>query len=270
MKTLSGIEKKGRLKLSDVLRKAKGTVTVEEASAILGLDRVETAKLMARWAEQGWLTRLRRGLYAPVPLEARTVDTPIEDLWVVAERIFKPCYIGGWSAAEYWGLTEQIFRTILVFTTRKFDNRRPKIQGTEFWVKKIGTSRFFGMKTVWRGQVRVQVSDPTKTIVDLLDDPSIVGGARMMENILKSYLASKEKDIKRLLDYADRLKNGAVFKRLGFLLERSGFQDSVVLEAFRNRLTRGNAKLDPKLPNDRLITRWRLWVPSNWVENKRD
>lgn len=226
--------------------------------------------LMARWARQGWMVRVRRGLYVPVPLEARTSDAAIEDPWVIATRVLEPCYIGGWSAAEYWGLTEQIFRTVVIVTTRKVSGRRPKIQATEFWIKKVAKSRFFGTKTVWRGRVPVQVSDTAKTVVDLLDDPAIGGGIRMVENIFRAYLASSEKDLHRLLDYSKRMKNGAILKRLGFLLERSGFTDPSILSSLRNSLTLGHSKLDPALPCDRLVTRWRLWVPTNWVMKKHD
>jgi len=93
MKMLAGIEKKTRRQLAEVLRRSRGTVTVEEASAILGMSRLDTAKLMARWAQQGWLTRVRRGLYVPVPLEARTPDVALEDPWVIAARVFAPCYL---------------------------------------------------------------------------------------------------------------------------------------------------------------------------------
>ena len=270
MSTLAGIEKKTRLQLAEVLRKSKGTVTIGEASTILGLPRLQTAKLMARWVSQGWLTRLRRGLYAPVPLEARTADSAIEDPWVVAARVFEPCYIGGWSAAEHWGLTEQIFRTIVVFTTRTVGDRRPKIQSTEFWIRKVATSRMFGTRIVWRGRVQVHVSDPTKTVIDLIDDPAIGGGARMVESILRAYLASSDRNIERLLEYSKRMKNGAIFKRLGFLLERLGVDDSSTLSPIREGMTLGNAELDPTLPPERLITRWRLWVPKNWAGSGRD
>lgn len=204
------------------------------------------------------------------PAGARTAETAIEDPWVIAARVFEPCYVGGWSAAEYWGLTEQIFRTVVIITTRKVSGRRPKIQATEFWIKKVAKSRFFGTKTVWRGRVPVQVSDTTKTVVDLLDDPGTGGGIRTVENILRAYLASSEKDLNRLLEYSRRMKNGAIIKRLGYLLDRSGFSDSSILSSLRNSLTLGHSKLDPTLPCDKLVTRWRLWVPTNWVMKKHD
>ena len=43
------------------------------------------------------MSRVRRGLYVSVPLESRTADVPLEDPWLIAERLFAPCYIGGWA-----------------------------------------------------------------------------------------------------------------------------------------------------------------------------
>ena len=68
-----------------------------------------------------------------------------------------------------------------------------------------------------------------------------------------------------LLDYASRLGNGAVFKRLGFLLEKFSPADQEAIVQCRERLTTGNAKLDPALETDKLVTRWRLWVPQRWL-----
>lgn len=78
----------------------------------------------------------------------------------------------------------------------------------------------FGLKPVWRGQVKVSVSDPSRTILDVLNDPLLGGGLRSTVDFLTNYLKSDKRDLDLLIDYADRLGNGAVFKRLGFLLER--------------------------------------------------
>ncbi|MBI4431131.1 MAG: hypothetical protein HY587_05415, partial [Candidatus Omnitrophica bacterium] len=160
---------------------------------------------------------MRRGLYIPVPLESRVADVPLEDAWIIAERLFTPCYIGGWSAAEHWGLTEQIFRTVIVMTTQKVRDRSPNIKGTKFLLRTVLERAMFGLKLVWRGQVKVSVSDPTRTVLDMLNDPKLGGGLRSTVDIFGAYLRSDKKDMNLLLEYADRLDNGAVFKRLGFL-----------------------------------------------------
>jgi len=110
LRSHNGIGKRSRLKLAKLLRDTKGTISVEQATGSLDLSPKKAAKTLAWWAKQGWLSRVRRGLYVPVPLETRTGDVALEDPWLVAERLFAPCYIGGWSAAEHWDLTEQIFR----------------------------------------------------------------------------------------------------------------------------------------------------------------
>lgn len=270
MGTLAGIEQRSRNQLAEIVRKAGPTITIKEVTSILAISPLQAAKMMARWAEQGWLARIRQGLYAPVPLEARTVEDVIGDPWIIAARVFEPCYIGGWSAAEHWELTEQIFKTVVVVTTRVISKRKLTIQVTDFWIKKVAGRRFFGTKTVWRGKAQIRIADPSKTVVDMLDDPAIGGGARMIEEVLKAYLASSSRDMERLLDYAKRMRNGAILKRLGYLLERSNVNDRALLERIRSQLTWGNAKLDPALPADQLITRWRVWVPASRARGSHD
>jgi predicted transcriptional regulator of viral defense system len=266
MNTAAGLGKKSRTKLAKLLRDTKGTISVGQAAGSLGLSPKVAAKTLAAWASQGWLSRVRRGLYVPLSLETRSGDVALEDPLIVAERLFAPCYVGGWSAAEHWGLTEQIFRSILIMTTRKPRNRKPAIKGTTFVVRTILPESLFGTKPVWRGQVKVNVSDPSRTVLDLMDDPVLGGGLRPSVDVLQNYLRSETKDLKLLVSYAERLGSGAALKRLGFLLEQFAPAEREAIEACRKRMTKGNVKLDPSLPANRLVTAWRLWVSERWAK----
>ena len=265
MKPMTGLGKADRERLSAVLRGTKGTISVAEATEILDMPGTGAAKLLSRWAQKGWLSRVRRGLYIAVPLESRTADIPLEDAWVIADKLYSPCYIGGWSAAEYWDLTEQIFRTVIVLTEQQPRDRKPIIKGTEFLLRTVSDKAMFGLKAVWRGQVKVNVSDPTRTILDMLSDPRLGGGLRSTIDMFGNYLSSEKKDLGLLIEYADQLGNGAVFKRLGFLLEKYAENEQDFIGQCRERLTAGNAKFDPALKAKKLITRWRLWVPERWA-----
>lgn len=265
MEAISGLGKVDRERLTALILRTKGTISVVEAAEILEVSPTDAAKMLARWRKNGWVSRVRRGLYVSIPLESRTVNVPLEDSWIIAERLFAPCYIGGWSAAEYWGLTEQIFRTVVVITTQKPRDRSPNIKGTKFLLRTILEKAMFGLKPVWRGQVKVSVSDPTRTVIDMLNDPKLGGGLRSTVDIFLAYLRSDKKDMKLLIEYADQLDNGAVFKRLGFLLERLATEETATINECRSKLTTGNAKLDPALTADKLITKWRLWVPDKWA-----
>lgn len=254
----------GRTKLAAVIKAAGDVVRVTDAATSLGVSRTEAAKTLARWAQQGWLQRVGTGAYVPVGLAMTGSGQVVEDAWVLVPTLFGPAYIGGRSAAEYWDLTEQIFRDIVVFTARPIRARVRKSGGAEFTLRRIPEERIFGTKTVWRGQTKVLISDIDRTMVDMLDDPSVGGGIQHVADCLDRYLRNGETSTTQLIAYADRIGNGAVFKRLGFLAERHPLGERLVA-ACRERLTKGRAKLDPGLEGGRLITRWHLRIPDTWI-----
>jgi predicted transcriptional regulator of viral defense system len=268
IKDLSGIGKLDRQRLGQVVRDAKGSISVSDAVKTLKVPSTDAAKMLSRWAKKGWLSRVYRGVYVPVPLESRSVDVPLENALVIAEKLFSPCYIGGWSAAENWGLTEQIFRKVVVMTTQKPRRSLCVIKGTEFLLRMIPEKAMFGLKPVWQGQVKVMLSDPSRTIIDMLGDPALGGGIRSVADMFVNYLKSENKNMELLLKYSKQLGNGAVFKRLGFMLERYASQEKDAIGKCLSELTKGNAKLDAKLAADKLVTRWRLWIPESWSKNK--
>lgn len=266
MKEPSGLGKTDRARLAALIRGTRGTISVTDASDILKVGAKDASKMLSRWAEKGWVSRIRRGLYVTVPIESQTSDIPLEDPWIVAERLFSPCYVGGWSAAEHWGLTEQIFRSILIMTTQAPRDRSPMIKGTPYVLRTVSPSAMFGLKIVWRGAVKVSISDPSRTMLDMMHIPKLGGGIRSVMDMFSAYMKSDDKDIELIIRYAEKLGNGAVFKRLGFILERSFSAETAAIEACRARITKGNARLDTDLVSDRLITRWHLWVPQRFAE----
>jgi len=263
MQTVGGLSRSSREQLARLLRHTKGTIAPGDAAHALHVDRAEAARLLARWSALGWLSRVRRGLYVPVPLESSTSDIALEDAWAVADRLFAPCYIGGWSAAQHWGFTEQLFRTTLVVTARRPRARKVEARGSVFIVRTVEKDAMFGLKPVWRGRVKINISDPTRTILDMLDTPALGGGIRSVFDMLKSYLGSQYRDPQLLVRFADQLGNKAVFKRLGYLAA-TFLNEKELVQQCRARLSTGNARLDPKLPAKRLVTAWRIWVPANF------
>jgi predicted transcriptional regulator of viral defense system len=269
MGTLGGLGSMDRERLGRILRETRGTISVSDAAKTLGKKPQEAAKLLARWARKGWIARIRRGLYVPIALESQVAEPVLEDPWVVATRLYEPCYIGGFSAAEHWDLTEQVYRTVVVLTTKKLRSRNQEVAGTTFLLKTVPETALFGLTVVWRGQARVSVSDPSRTLVDLLADPSLGGGIRSVRDMLQAYLRSNIKNLPLLLDYARKLGNGAVFKRVGLLLEELAPTENEALDECRRDLTAGYAYLDPRRRGGRLISRWRVWVPENWIKGGR-
>lgn len=252
-----------RARLAAVLRVTKEVVSVDVTSQTLGIDRRVAAKLLSRWKEQGWLRRIGHGLYVSVPLDLAGSEQVITDPWVLTPTLFNQCYIGGWTAAHHWELTEQLFNETLVFTTRRFTEKRVIAQGAVFVLHSVKPKRLFGLKTLWRGSVKVSISDPARTLVDMIAVPEVGGGIDHVADCLSAYLGTKTADRDLLIRYAEHFDNGVIFKRLGFLAD-TRLRDQKLADECRLRLTHGYARLDPALSSKKLVTAWRLWVPAAW------
>lgn len=249
-----------RARLASVLRAAGEVVSVDIASKTLGMERREAAKLLSRWQGQGWLRRIGHGLYVPVPLDLASSEQVVTDPWVMVPTLFGQCYIGGWTAAHHWELTEQLFNETFVFTTRRVTRKQVTAQGAAFLLHHTPPKRLFGLKILWRGATKISISDPARTVVDMIAAPEVGGGIDHVVDCLSAYIRGKTANRDLLIRHAEQFGNGAVFKRLGFLAD-TRIDDKKLAEECRVRLTHGYARLDTSLRNTKLITAWRLWVP---------
>lgn len=257
----------GRQQLAHLVASAGDVIQVDDAVRLLDLDRAAAAKTLARWTTQGWLRRIRRGVYVPVSLDSLNSPHVIDDPWVLVPGLFAPAYVGGRTAAEYWDLTEQLFNDIVVITAQSVRAKSQRRHGVTFTLKHVQDRKIFGCKTVWRGRTKVMVSDLQRTIIDLLDDPALGGGIQQVADCLGEYFKRKDRKDRLLIEYGERLGNGAVFKRLGFLAEQRG--EDALAQSCLQHLTKGTVKLDPSLECPKLVTRWRIWIPEHWKTESR-
>jgi predicted transcriptional regulator of viral defense system len=256
-----GISEANRNRLGTLHRSITGPFSAPDAAPLLSMTIQPTRRFLAYLASRGWLSHLRRGLYVTVPLEAPEPADWREDPWLIAAKTFAPCYIGGWSACEHWGLTEQIFRDVIVVSARRTRNRRFNIQGTAFRVKVLPANKLFGTRAVWRNRVKLQLSDPSRTVIDVLDDPQLGGGIRHVAEIVSAYFAGEHHDDARLLEYAQKLGNRAVFKRLGYLIDTLHIAAPEILAACQASQSSGLSALDPSIHSKgRILRRWNLRV----------
>lgn len=256
-----GITEGHRRLLAQIHRAFAHPFAVEDAAGLWGVDHALAGRLLAYWASRGWLARIRRGLYLPVPLEAQNPGERREDPWIVAATVFAPCYLGGWTACEHWGLTDQIFSDIAVYTTRRVRHREPVVQEVRYHVRVIPDAKRFGLKEIWRGHTQVSVSDPARTLTDVLDDPGMGGGMKHVAEVAREYFESEHRDDEALREYVTRLGNRTIPKRLGYLIEALGIEAPDLVEFCRESISSGYSKLDPTNPTKgRLLRRWNLAV----------
>lgn len=239
-----------------------GIVTVERAASALGTTTLTAAARLANLHRQGWVKRVRRGLYLILPLEADTAQpVSVEDSWVLAGELYKPCYIGGWSAAEHWELTEQLFRSTFVVTAANIRSKTERVLSSEFHLVRVASARLHGSTLVWRGRERVAVSDRERTLADALVSPNWVGGVRHLVDMLRAYRELRASDLKKIITCLELIDRGAGFKRFGYLVEMLWPQEVPLLQGALERRSLGVIKLDPAVRSrGRLNKRWGLWI----------
>jgi len=261
MMAAAGLSGANRAFVAQINRDLRGPFTPADAAAATGMDHARVARLLRHLAEEGWVSRLQRGLYTTVPLEAEDPENWGADPWAVAMAALAPGYVGGWTALHHWDLTDQIFSTTVFVTARPVARRRRTIGGVQFELRHRSESALFGTRRVWREGAPVEVSDRERTLVDCLDDPSLGGGLRHTTEALVTYAERPDVSWRRLVEYGDRLGNRTVFKRFGYIAETFALGDQELIEACLRRVSAGVGRLDPTRPGEGAITaRWGLRI----------
>lgn len=252
-----------RDKVTALARAASGGLIETQAAAkAWGVSPAVATSRLWRLVKGGWLVPAQKGLFAILPLEARsgTAQT-VEDPWVLASRLFAPCYVGGWSAAEHWGLTEQIFRSTFVVSAGPVRSSSSTALGAEFRTVRASAERVASVGEIWRGSVRVAVSDRERTLADGFTHPSWVGGISHLAEMLMTYRRSAEWSPTKLIAAMEQHPKGAAFKRLGYLVERVLGGDEALVESAIAHRSAGAIRLDPRIARKgKLLRRWGLWV----------
>ena len=249
--------------MSELAARGRDIFEISDFAKVLGIDRDRARKLLYRLRQSGWVAQITRGKYLIIPLEAGPEATWSEDALVIACHLAEPASIAYWSACHYWGWTEQVPRTVFVQTTQRKMRTTQIVLGVRYKFVRVHPRKFFGhlKRTVERGTIII--TDREKTLIDALDHPELCGGIRMVMEMLP---AAEHIDWDKVDGYLERMGSGAIYKRLGFLVELLGTRLSLPdrgkrLARWRSRLTGGYAPLDPQgPPGGRTDSCWRVRV----------
>jgi predicted transcriptional regulator of viral defense system len=256
---MAGLSAQERRIMDSFVASERPVVTAADLVALREMPRATANRILARLHRKGWLRRIRRGLYSVVTLGASSPEPVIEDAWPLAMELFSPCFISGWSAAEHWGLTEQIFNAVSLVTARPQRAVEQVLVAIRFRTRTLSQEKIFGAKRIWLGSRRVDVADPHRLLIDILDDPSFGGGGRHVLDVVRAYWTGRHADADTVLSYAQHYGRGTVYKRLGFTAERFGRVSEAWIANCRSGMSAGVSKLDPSGPRrGKILTRWRL------------
>lgn len=258
--SLKGLSSQERMFLSSLAGEGKRVFRTADVYEYWP-SRQQARSALHNLESKGWLLRLERGLYLIVPLEAGPEGHWTEDPLVIATQLIPDGAVAYWSALHYWNLTEQLPRTVFVQTPRQRNPTETEILGVRYRFIWLVEEKLFGVAERSNAGLPVRITDREKTLVDACDRPDLVGGIRQVAEALAS---GEPFDWKRIDDYLERMGSGAVYKRLGFLVDILDLpipKRSARLRAWQEKMSQGISWLDlAGVREGPVKTKWRVRV----------
>ena len=256
--------------LQEVVAGAGPIFTIEQARAsgeALDLSPDQVRILLSRLAQGRWLARIKRGVYAAQsPLLGAEIHP-----FAVAAALVEPMAISHWSALAHHGLTTQVPTMVQASTPRAIV--APDVRGgstyrprgrtvwraldTEFEFVVVKAAHFFGLQAEWVSPWhRVDITDPERTLLEMVAHPRIFGGIRVAIETMEAHLGRF--DPGKLVAYALRYDVGSVIKRLGWILDALGVA-GIELEPLLSYPVRNDTLLDATGPRGgATVRKWRI------------
>jgi predicted transcriptional regulator of viral defense system len=224
-------------------RERRVSVTLDDIRRAVGaaVGRDVASRLVAKKA----LERIGRGRYLVRPL--RTLSRPTAASAPVQAAVLlqgEPYYLGGLWALTFHRLTEQQYVSVLdAFVARRHRSRR--LGGARLAFHRVSPERLrFGTFATDLEGMSVQLSDPQRTLIDLLDVPALASGGSEALRMVKQTLPRVDRA--KLVEYAARGARSSTCQRLGVLLERAGEAPRRLAELHRRVLkTKSVLSMDP-------------------------
>ncbi len=219
---------------------------VEELNA--SMSRQEIRNLVSKLVRNGWLVRIKRGIYYIATLESR--GTFSTSNFIIAQVISADSYISCESALQYHGMFDQHLKTITSVSLKR--TAKKEIQGTTFEFITTSKDNFYGWKESNIEGRLVKIATAEKAILDILNFERTINSVDLVLEKLKDYQGSI--DIAELNKFGEK-QSSAVQRILGFLFDKAGI-DSIYLHG----LTKGESSSSRMTKDSKLFNaKWRLY-----------
>ena len=247
--------------------------TVREIAASLDSEKPRPSKatnsLLAYHTRAGHILRVRRGLYVTLP-PGFSPDTYSPDPFLLAAKMTEDAVLAYYTALEFHGKAYSVSKNF-TYATRKIP--RPSNIGS-FRFRAVQFPKALRLKgkedyevaTAERAGLTVRVTTLERTLVDVLDRPSLSGS---WEQIWRSLESVEFFDLRKVIEYAVLLGNATTAAKVGFFLDQH--RDALMakethLKPLRDMKPRRPHYLErSKRHSGRLVQAWNLVVPESVI-----
>lgn len=203
--------------------------------------------VVTRLTRNGWLIRVKRGLYAISDLSNRGFLSLSP--YVVAHLLVKDSYVSFESALAYHGMFDQLTNKTISISQVQY--KAVQLQSVEYSFVKVLYKWFFGWEEVTIDNQMVRMATAEKTLIDMIQFHKSKYTVDLVVEKLSLYKGSL--DLQKMTEYLGKMSLTTI-KTFGFLFDLLGIDSSNLYNQVKLKGTHlmlsGDAKFNAK---------WRLY-----------
>ena len=203
--------------LENLIVKHGQIVTTEQIySQTEGLwDQQRTKKVISKLTHNGWLIRVKRGLYAISDLSNRGFLSLSP--FVVANLLVKDSYVSFESALAYHGMFDQLTSKTISISQAQY--KTVQLQSVEYSFVKVMDKWFFGWQEVDINNTTVRMATAEKALIDMIQFHKSKYTVDLVVEKLSLYKGSL--DLHKMNEYLGKMSLTTI-KTFGFLFDLLG------------------------------------------------
>lgn len=195
-----------------------------EANAFL--NHKQTQYLITALTKQGWLMRIKKGLYAISDLSTRGFLSLSS--YVVANLLVKDSYVSFESALHHYGMFDQLTNKIISVSLKMY--KTVQLQNIEYGFVKTKADYYFGWQEVNIDNKTARIATAEKALVDIVNFHKSIYAIDLVIEKLREH--KNDLDFTRLNEYVGKLSMTTI-KIFGFIFDLLNIDSSQLLKMTR-------------------------------------
>jgi len=215
-------------------------------------DYQQTKNLITKLVKNGWLIRIKNGLYAISDLSNRGFLSL--SFYTVAGLLVEESYVSFESALQYCGMFDQLTSKIVSVSLKKF--KTVLLNDTEYNFIKTKEKLFFGWQEVIIDNKNVRIAFAEKALIDMVNFRK---SKYAVDSVIEKLTEQKHNlDLARLVEYLKAFSEATV-KTFGFIFDLLNIdstniyslaENSIKIKYSTHKMLAGDKKFNAK---------WRLY-----------
>jgi predicted transcriptional regulator of viral defense system len=208
--------------LEEAIFRYGDVISFDELAALTDMDRGYARKRISHLADQGWLVRIKKGLYALADLSS--LGFLRLSPYTVAQLLVADSYVSFEAALQQHGMYDQLLQTIVSVTRQQ--HKAVVLNSYTYRFVKSNPAFFYGWQESSLDSRLVKIATAEKALIDLVMFHRTVYAVDLVLEKLQAH--RDELDLSRLTD--DLAHSTTTVQRIfGFLFDLAGFDSDALL-----------------------------------------